>query len=98
MANYLPPPPFSNKWLQPPSNILENNWDCLSKTNTRKQQQEIKGEKKKVFANLHKVLEALSSTAKCQMGERFRIQFGIVLPELMMMQSNNSLGMYEEKV
>lgn len=85
MANYLLPPPFSNKQLQTPSNILENNRDCSSKTNTRKKQQKYKEKKNKVFANLHKVLKTLSSTIKCQIVEGYRIKSGIVLPELMMM-------------
>lgn len=46
MPNYLPPS-FSNKWLQTPSNILQNNWDCLSNPNARQQQQRKRERKKK---------------------------------------------------
>lgn len=84
MANYLLPPPSQISDSKPPQ-IFWKTRDCSSKTNTRKQQQKIKGEKTKVLANLHKVLKTLSSTVKCQMGEGFRIKFGIALPELMMM-------------
>lgn len=85
MANYLLPPPFSNKRLQTLSNILENKRLFIKNKHQKTATKKIKGEKTKVLANLHKVLKTLSSTVKCQMGEGFRIKFGIALPELMIM-------------
>lgn len=86
MANYLFPPPF---WSDSkPPQIFWKTIETVHQKQTPEKSNKNTGRKKKVFANLHKVLKTLSSTIKCQMAEGCRIKSGIVLPELMMMWSN----------